>query len=382
MSPRIKLLALSALAPLVLVGVYYRLPQVAIFAVTAALHSPWQNNFSIPREAANSWSSVTPQTVMRTTHLSGTVVTYHPEYHNFQAFQSSRALEEAAALGVEFVRTDVRWSAVLPDGVTLDKTAFAWYRSFFETAHAYGLKPLIVLSSPPKTIRNLPKRELLNCWQFYVDQVVSNLGDLCFTFQVINEPNNPVYSIFDSETLPEAVMTASHLIKSQVNGAKIIVNFLIDIPHWRRDAERLLSQTGASIDVVGVDHYPGTWAIGPSNGWASGIQMLSGIDTTIPGTLWYGRKLAIMETGFSTNLPGLRGLDQQKLFFLDLKQNLRNLGPSRNKLLFVGFYELCDSDSHAFLNPEAHFGLLKDDCTTRKPAFDIAQKISFEAISK
>lgn len=377
-----KLLALAILVPLVSVGVYYRVPQVAIFAVTAALYSPWQNNFSIPREAANSWASVTPQTVTRTTHLSGTAVTYHPEYHNFKAFQASRALEEAAALGVEFVRTDVRWSAVLPDGVTPNKTAFAWYRSFFETSRAYGLKPLIVLSSPPKTIRHLPKRELLNRWQLFVEQVVSHLGDLCITYQVINEPNNPVYSIFDSETLPEAVMTASHLIKSRVNGAKVLVNFLVDIPHWRRDAERLLSQTGTSIDIVGVDHYPGTWAIGPSNGWASGIRMLSGIDTTRPGTLWYGRKLAIVETGFSTNLSGLRGPDQQKYFFLDLKQTLRNHSPFRNRLLFVGFYELCDSDSHAFLNPEAHFGLLNDDCTTRKPAFAIAQLISLEEMSK
>jgi hypothetical protein len=89
-----------------------------------------------------------------------------------------------------------------------------------------------------------------------------------------------------------------------------------------------------------------------------------------------------VETGFSTNLSGLRGPDQQKYFFLDLKQTLRNHSPFRNRLLFVGFYELCDSDSHAFLNPEAHFGLLNDDCTTRKPAFAIAQLISLEEMSK
>lgn len=376
MSPRMKLLTLAILVTLVSVGVYYRVPQVAIFTVAAALHSTWQNDFSIPREAANSWASVTPHTVMRTTHLSGTAVTYHPEYHDFQAYQASRGLKEAEALGVEFVRTDVRWSAVLPDGVTPDKKAFAWYRSFFKTARAYGLNPLIVLSSPPESVRHLPKRELLNRWLLFVEQVVYNLGDLCVTFQVLNEPNNPVYSIFDSVTLPEAVTSASQLIKSRVPGAKVLVNFLIDIPHWRRDAERLLSQTGTSIDVVGIDHYPGTWALGPNKGWSSCMRTLAGIDTTIPGTLWYGRDLAIVETGFSTNLPGLRAPDQQKDFFLDLDQSLRNLGPLRNRILFVGFYELCDSDSHAFLNPEAHFGLLKDDCATRKPAFAIAQQIS------
>ena len=208
------------------------------------------------------------------------------------------------------------------------------------------------------------------------------MGDLSITYQVLNEPNNPIYSIFDSETLPTAVMSAARLIKSRVPGAKVLVNFLVDIPHWQRDAERLLSQTGTSIDVVGIDHYPGTWALGPNKGWTSGIQMLSSIDTTTPGTLWYGRELAIMETGFSTNVPGLRGPAQQESFFHDLNQALQNRGPMRNKLLFVGFYELCDSNSHAFLNPEAHFGLLKDDCTTRKQAFDIAQQISLEVASK
>jgi hypothetical protein len=75
MSLRMKLLAFAILVPLALVGVYYRVPQVAIFAFTAALYSPWQNNFSIPLEAAKGWASVTPQMVTRTTHLSGTAGT-------------------------------------------------------------------------------------------------------------------------------------------------------------------------------------------------------------------------------------------------------------------------------------------------------------------
>ena len=103
-----------------LVHLYYRILQVAIFAIAAALHSPWHNDFSISREAADGWAGVTPKTVIRTTSLSGTAVTYHPEYHDFQASQARRGLEEAAALGgFEFLRADVRWSAVLPDGRAL-----------------------------------------------------------------------------------------------------------------------------------------------------------------------------------------------------------------------------------------------------------------------
>jgi len=382
MSPRVKLLILVILVPVLAIGVYYRVPQVAIFAAAAAFHSIGQNDYKIPHEAADGWANVAPLTIMRAKRLSGTAVTYHPEYQNYQASLASRGLKEAADLGVEYVRADVRWSAVLPDGKTPDKPAFAWYRSFFEAARAYGLNPMIVLSSPPELVRHLPKREILDRWELFVEQVVSHYGDLCVTFQVLNEPNNPIYSIFDSETLPKAVITASQIIKKRVPDAKILVNFLVDIPRWQQDAELLLSQTGSFIDVVGIDHYPGTWAFGPSAGWLSGTRMLSGIDTTVPGTPWYGRRLAIMETGFSTNVPSLRGPDQQKDFFLDLEKSLRNLGPLRNRIFFVGFYELCDSNSQAFLNPEAHFGLLKDDCATRKPAFAVAQQISLEVTYK
>lgn len=370
-----KLFLIIFLMLLVLIGFYYRVLQVALFAL-AAYHTSTHHNFSILPEAAESWTSVLPLNLKRKPRLTGTVVTFHPEYLNFNVSRVRHGFEEAAALNVEFVRTDVRWSAILPDGVTPDRNALNWYKSFFETARSYGLRPMIVLSSPPSSVRHLPKRELLNLWQLYIEQVVSDLGNLCNTFQILNEPNNPIYSVFDSSTLPKAVMIASQLIKNRVSGAKIIINYLADLPHWRRDAEHLLSQTGKSIDIVGIDHYPGTWAIGPNKGWASCMHTLSGIDTTTPGTVWYGRQLAIMETGFSTNIPWLRGATQQKDFYLDLDKNLRKIGPLRSRILFVGFYELCDSNSHAFLNPEAHFGLLMNDCATRKPAFAIAKQIS------
>jgi uncharacterized protein (UPF0333 family) len=46
MSMRMRLLALIILVALVSAGIYYRVLQVAIFAVAAAIHSPWQNDFS------------------------------------------------------------------------------------------------------------------------------------------------------------------------------------------------------------------------------------------------------------------------------------------------------------------------------------------------
>lgn len=121
MSPHMRLLALAGLVPLVLMGVYYRIPQVMIFAAAAAFRTSWQRDFSISREAAESWSGVTPPLHEYAPRLTKKAVTYHPEYQDFNASYARRGLEEAAALGVEFVRTDVRWSAVLPDGVTVGR---------------------------------------------------------------------------------------------------------------------------------------------------------------------------------------------------------------------------------------------------------------------
>ena len=83
-----KLFVIVLLASLVSAGLYYRILQVSIFAAAAAVRTPWQNDFSISREAADSWAGVTPQGTIRTGHPSGTAVTYHPEYHEPECLSS------------------------------------------------------------------------------------------------------------------------------------------------------------------------------------------------------------------------------------------------------------------------------------------------------
>jgi hypothetical protein len=43
--------------------------------------------------------------------------------------------------------------------------------------------------------------------------------------------------------------------------------------------------------------------------------------------------------------------------------------------VLVGIHELTDSDTHAFLDPEAHFGLLTSETLNRKLGFEIVQQI-------
>ena len=372
---RIKYTVLIVLVLLVVLGTYFRVFQVIVLAVAASVRKPWQTTFIITREAADGWDLTDLPTPTKIHGRGGVAITYHPEYHNFQPSHALRALHEAVSLGAEFIRVDIRWSAVLPNGQDPNIDAFKWYRSFLTNATAYGLKPIIVLTSPPEKIRHIPNKELLSFWKLYIRQVTYHFGEFSAIYQVGNEPNNPVYSIFDPETLPEAVIIAAQLIKKR-RDALVLINYNIDMPHWRSDAEILLNKTRDSIDIIGIDHYPGTWAIGHDNGWKPTLDILSNIDTSSLGTPWFGRKIAIVETGFSTNFPKLRDEIQQEHFYNDLEQSLEYSNKINLKLLFVGIYELCDCNSKELLNPEAHFGLTTDNFDRRKKAFGVVQRIS------
>jgi hypothetical protein len=84
-----------------------------------------------------------------------------------------------------------------------------------------------------------------------------------------------------------------------------------------------------------------------------------------------------METGYSTNVPRLRGDREQVVYYRSLAEPICSLNrQSNNSVSLVGFYELCDSDTNALLDPEAHFGLLQSVSLTHKPAFVEAQRIS------
>src|SRR4030067_110713 len=63
-----------------------------------------------------------------------------------------------------------------------------------------------------------------------------------------------------------------------------------------------------SIDIVAIDHYPGTWCCGSNyRDWAA-LATLLGIARD------YGKEMAVMETGFSTenDLIGHGGDDQER----------------------------------------------------------------------
>jgi len=288
-----------------------------------------------------------------------------------------KCLSEAASLGTAFLRSDIRWLDLLPDGETVNEEVSDWYRSYFLMVRAKGMEPIVVLSNPPSNIRHFKAIKLRRVWEKYVHEVVHRFGDLCDTYQVLNEPNNPGYQIFPHREAGAAIVSAAKIIHGQISGARVIVNILAGIFNWKREATILLRECGDAIDVLGLDYYPGTWTIIDDPHWTQIKNFLLELNSDNNGLLSDGFRFAILETGYASNVRFLRGEDQQVNYFCQLGRVLDEVGAccGSRGLAYVGIYELCDSNSFALLDPEAHFGLLESHTLARKAAYSKIQEM-------
>jgi hypothetical protein len=272
----------------------------------------------------------------------------------------------AARLGVGWIRTDIRWREILPDGANTDQKAVAWYRNFLDAASDYGLKSMVVLSTPPRAALREASSIRLNSWSRFVEVVVTELGSRCESFQLMNEPNNPVYRFFAPQDAAAALTIAASIIRRAFPEARIAINIAMDIWGWQDYLNTILLSSGVVVDLVGLDHYPGTWTLGIDAHWSEVNDLADKIASSPPESPWHKLHLVIMETGFSTNGP-LRGERRQAEYFERLATEIGQLKRrSATDGLLLGIYELCDWDSSAWLDPEAHFGLLHSDLTPKR----------------
>lgn len=314
----------------------------------------------------------------RRTATSRGLITYHPWYQGFDAEAVHKCLSEAASLGTSFLRSDVRWSDVIPDGKNVNENALAWYLAYFNAVRSgYGMEPMIVLSNPPEKVRGFTASELRMAWNSYLRQIVDHFGHACRSFQVLNEPNNCLYRIFPRAETASVISSAAEIIHGQIPTAKVVVNILAGVFNWRRDTEVLLRQCATAIDVLGLDYYPGTWALADASDWSVVEDFIRSFSDNFRDGFPCTCELAILETGYSSNMPFLRGSQQQTNYFRDWKAIIPRLDMNcrSRKLAYVGIYELCDAGSSAWLDPEAHFGLLDSRTLARKPAYDEVQQL-------
>ena len=304
------------------------------------------------------------------------MITYHPWYDDFRPDAANRCLAEAAELGAGYIRLDVRWKDLLPDGNHVDEAAWTWYEHYLLAARNwYGLEPLIVLYNPPNAILNSPISALLSAWTRYVDEVAKRTRHLCSVYQLLNEPNNPVYQVFPLREATKAIVTGTAIIRQCNPQAKVTINVLAGLYGWERDLETLVRTTGSAIDIVGLDYYPGTWTLSSdseSTSWDRFTDRIASIQTRLNK-----RPVAILETGYATNVGRWRGEDQQVRYLLTLKDAVKRWDKAMGAdgPVFLGVHELSDGDTGAFLDPEAHFGLLTSTSRRRKAGFEAARQL-------
>jgi hypothetical protein len=266
----------------------------------------------------------------------------------------------------------------MPDGENVNEGACAWYQGYFQAVReVFGLQPLMVLTDPSKVVRRFEVAARLAAWNRYVEQVMVRLGGLCKVFQVLNEPNNPVYRIFPYEQTITAITSAAQVIRSHSPQAQVVVNILAGLWRWRPTLETMLRRSGSSVDIVALDYYPGTWTFSPESNWKEVTEFVLDASRSAPGSALHDRVFAILETGYPTNVPHWRTEKQQARYFRTFEKAVRDLDAKTQpkRLALVGVYELCDADSSALLDPEAHCGLLTSEALARKAGFTEVQRI-------
>jgi hypothetical protein len=358
----------------------YRVLQVGSF-IAAAATSKFLHHDATPdfRVLASEWQTLRRPQESPPSQSRG-VITYHPWYHQFKPSIANRCLAEAAELGAGYIRLDIRWKDLIPDGRIVDEAAWNWYQNYLTVAcDWYGLRPIIVLSNPPEKVLHDSVESRLKDWGTYIDQVAGRLGQACSLYQILNEPNNPVFKIFPTSATPTAIASAARLIRQHNPDAKTAINILVDLPGWRSDLNKLFAQCGTAIDIVGLDYYPGTWAVSSDSVPSGWNRLADDIDAIrmMENSPLYHCPIAIIETGYSTNIQGWRGDAKQEGYFQDLERALRRWDErmGRKGLIFVGIHELTDSNTSAWLDPEAHFGLLTSETLDRKAGFSIVRNI-------
>ncbi len=351
-----------------------RFLQVATFLSAAGLrrwlHSP---NSRGPGRRAAGWSGVGPPRLSTFALNPNAMITYHPEYHNFDPELVISSLMACLQLRVGWLRTDVRWNELLPDGIHPDPQAVAWYRNFLKSAADCGLRNMVVLSTPPAAVLSQKGPGRLEAWGRFVEYVVSELGTSCSGYQLMNEPNGPIYGFLSQQDSAAAIVAGASIVHKADSAACVAINVSMDIWGWRQYLADTLHASGSAVDLIGLDHYPGTWTLGRGDRWAAVSEISEMIASAAPGTPWCGRRLAIMETGYSTN-AFRRDDREQALYFSGVQDVIKRLNSkSPQNPTLCGIYELCDGDSEAWLDPEAHFGIMTSNL---KP------KASFAAVGQ
>jgi hypothetical protein len=298
----------------------------------------------------------------------------------------ARDLALIAELGARYVRTDWWWYVVEPERDEVDRDALAFYRWYVDEAARHGLGVIVILSNTPRWARELHDQEqsaeLLTHAQQYAHVVAESLGDRVEYFQLWNEPNHFI-DFADRDTDVQMMLSAKLGVDNGRTAAgtarpyHTLINVLVDgfdgiLGEWEVEARHYLDGAGAAVDILAIDHYPGTWDIGT---WDDDLLSRA---FAVAGD--HGKRLAILETGFSTTscLFPLNTEDAQASWIASqlpvIHRQVRDPAVHQGvHFELANWFKLEDRDQPSCFNPEDNFGIVRAD-RSRKPGFDILRQ--------
>ncbi len=291
-------------------------------------------------------------------------------------------LDLIASLGAGYVRTDLWWYVIEPQMGVFDHAALDYYRKVVDKAAARGIGTIVILSNAPEWARSLYGRDRGQFYQHfraYASAVAQAVGHQVTTYQLWNEPNN-VSDFVDGDGDIQLFVSGRKglrdglaLIGEEKRAIETAINLLVDghdgVYSWMNDVAYYMDHGARdAIDVITIDHYPGTWSIGD---WGGNIlDRLFGLGKK------YGKAVGVFETGYATAwcLPPFFNSEAGQTAWV--RQQLPRL---RGKLAdprvtqgvpftLVNWFRLDDPDSGDCANPENSFGVVHTD-RSPKPAF-------------
>ncbi|MBI4612885.1 MAG: hypothetical protein HY720_04675 [Planctomycetes bacterium] len=294
--------------------------------------------------------------------------------------KSEAAFQKVLDLGGKGVRTDIFWAEVEPARDAWNDSLLDFYSGYVTLARSKGLDPMMIVSGAPGWAIELHSRDPKAFWkeyEEYVERVVRKVGDRVGNYQVWNEANHFIDPI-DAADDWELFSRAGAIFRRLDPTATLYVNVNANWFGWEDAVTDWVSKAGSSIDVIGVDHYPGTWSPGSNSNWYPLERLVERINT--PGDPWYGKKGAVLETGYSSWAPVLADEEGQKRWINEsipaLHSKVREANRSNKyKVVLANYYLLLDPDTNGW-GPEPHFGILHTDSSPKLGYDDLKRQIT------
>ena len=288
----------------------------------------------------------------------------------------NRALDYIRDLGAVYVRTDIYVDELVNENHSINLNYKNWWDDYISAANARDLELILILNF--KKDGWLDKKYSKSAqyfmpeWRYCCAKVAQCFGDRVYYYQILNEENHPLSS--DCNKLHKAdeckaFKNAHQGLAQHDSDFKTIVNVYADWLGWANVLDRWCRDAGNYIDVLAIDHYPGTYNILKFDNWTPLEVLINKINN--PNDPCYGKQGAITETGFSTWYPGSH--KKHKDFVNTALPKIRRLtydnnsDPEKNKIIIACLYELRDNIGGRGI--EGNFGILCDDWK-KKPAYD------------